>query len=148
MRNQPKSWQHFFLYDPGCPMNTKNQTCFLVVEDDLDMQLLVQLRLSADSRLRFCGAATNSTDAIALANGMGRGVIILDHFIEGEIMGLQAAPLLKAVAPEMLIILLTSHDLAIEVSREPAIDAYLRKSDMKNLLPTALRLLGIDPSTD
>ena len=48
----------------------------------------------------------------------------------------------------MLIILLTSHDLAIEVSREPAIDAYLRKSDIKHLLPTALALLGIKPSAN
>ena len=148
MRKQPEPWQHFLLYDPDCRMNIENQVCFLVVEDDLDMQLLIQLKLSADSRLRFCGAATNSTDAIALVNGMGRGVITLDHFIEGQIMGLQAAPLLKAVAPNMPIILFTSHDLAVEVSREPAIDAYLRKSDMKNLLPTALRLLGIDPSTN
>ena len=129
-------------------MNTGNEACFIVVEDDLDLQFLIQLKLSADSRLRFCGAATNSTDAIALANGTGRGVVILDHFIEGQIMGLRAAPLIKAVAPNMPIILLTSHDLAIEVSREPAIDAYLRKSDIKNLLPTALRLLGIDPSTN
>ena len=148
MREQPEPWQHFLLYDPHCPMNTGNEMCFLVVEDDLDMQLLIQLKLGADSRLRFCGAATNSTDAIALANGMGRGVIILDHFVEGQIMGLQAAPLLKAVAPDMPIILFTSHDLAIEVSREPVIDAYLRKSDIKHLLPTAMRLLGIEPSAN
>ena len=148
MREQPEPWQHFLLFDPDRPMNTGNEVCFIVVEDDLDMQLLIQLKLSADSRLRFCGAATNSTDAIALGKGMGRGVIILDHFIEGQIMGLQAAPLLKAVAPDMLIILLTSHDLAIEVSREPAIDAYLRKSDIKHLLPTAMRLLGIEPSAN
>ena len=148
MREQPEPWQHFLLYDPDCPMNSGNEVCFQVVEDDLDMQLLIQLKLSADSRLRFCGAATNSTDAIALAKDIERGVVILDHFIEGQIMGLQAAPLLKAVAPDMLIILLTSHDLAIEVSREPAIDAYLRKSDIKHLLPTALRLLGIEPSAN
>ena len=129
-------------------MNTENGGCFLVVEDALDMQLLIRVTLSADSRLRFCGAAVNSTDAIALAQDMGRGVIILDHFMEGQIMGLRAAPLLKAVAPDMPIILFTSHDLAIEASREPAIDAYLRKGDIKNLLPTALRLLGIDPSTN
>ena len=148
MRVQPGSWQHFPLYDPGCPMNTGKEMCFLVVDDDLDMQLLIQLKLGTDSRLRFCGAVTNSTDAIALANGVGRGVIILDHFVEGQIMGLQAAPLLKAVAPDMPIILFTSHDLAIEVSREPTIDAYLRKSEIKHLLPTALRLLGIDPPTN
>jgi DNA-binding NarL/FixJ family response regulator len=129
-------------------MNTESGVCFLVVEDDLDMQFLIQLKLSADPHLRFCGAATNSSDAIALALEMGRGVVILDHFIEGQIMGLQAAPLIKTVAPDMPIILLTSHDLSVEVSREPAIDAYLRKSDLKSLLPTALRLLGIEPSAN
>ena len=129
-------------------MSTENGVCFLVIEDDLDMQFLIQLKLNADPHLRFCGAATNSTDAIALANGTDHGVVILDHFIEGQIMGLQAAPLIKAVAPNLPIILFTSHDLSVEVSREPAIDAYLRKSDMKNLLPTALRLLGIEPSVN
>ncbi|MEK7411301.1 MAG: response regulator [Actinomycetota bacterium] len=129
-------------------MNTENGVCFLVVEDDLDMQFLIQLKLNADPRLRSCGAATNSTDAIALAHDMGRGVVILDNFIEGQIMGLQAAPLIKAAAPNMPIILFTSHDLTVEASREPTVDAYLRKSEMKNLLPTALRLLGIDPSAN
>lgn len=127
-------------------MSAETGVCFLVVEDDLDMQFLIQLKLNADPHLRFCGAATNSTDAIALAYETSHGVVILDHFIEGQIMGLQAAPLIKAAAPNIRIILLTSHDLAIEASREPAIDAYLRKSDMKNLLPTALRLLGFEPS--
>ena len=129
-------------------MSTENGVCFLVVEDDLDMQFLIRLKLNPDPHLRSCGTATNSTDAIALAYGMGRGVVILDHFIEGRIMGLQAAPLIKAAAPNMPIILLTSHDLAIEASREPAIDAYLRKSEMKKLLPTALRLLGFEPSAN
>ncbi len=70
---------------------------------------------------------------------------ILDHFIDGQIMGLQAAPLIKAANPNTRIILLTSHDLALEASREPAIDAYLRKSDLAKLLPTVLRLLGLEP---
>lgn len=129
-------------------MNSENKVCFLVVEDDLDMQFLIQLKLKADSHLQFCGAATNSTDAITLAQDKGCGVVILDHFIEGQIMGLQTAPLIKAVAPNMPIILFTSHDLSVEVSREPAIDAYLRKSDMNKLLPTALRLLGFEPSVN
>ncbi len=63
-------------------------------------------------------------------------------------MGLQAAPLIKAVAPDIRIILFTSHDLALEVSREPTIDTYLHKSDMAKLLPTALRLLGLEPPTN
>ncbi len=129
-------------------MNTRDETRFrvlLVVEDDRDMQLLIQLTLSADPRLELCGTATNSTDAIELVRGTSPGVIVLDHFIEGQIMGLQLAPLLKAAAPDSKIVLFTSHDLALEVSREPAIDAYLRKSDLAKLLPTVLRLLGLEP---
>ena len=144
MQEHRRSRQHLLLYDPGYAMSTETGVCFLVVEDDLDMQFLIQLKLNADPHLRSCGTATNSTDAIALVKDVKRGVLILDHFIEGLTMGLQAAPLLKAVAPDVPIILFTSHDLTVEASREPAIDAYLRKSDLKNLLPTALRLLGFE----
>ncbi len=125
-------------------MRTGNGLCYWVIEDDLDLQFLVQLKFKAESRLKFCGATTNSTDAIALVRGTNPGVVVLDHFIEGQIMGLQLAPLIKAVAPNTQIILFTSHDLAVEVSQEPAIDAYLRKSDLAKLLPTALRLLGLE----
>ncbi|MEO7574456.1 MAG: response regulator [Ilumatobacteraceae bacterium] len=123
----------------------ENDQCYWVIEDDLDFQFLVQLKFKIESRLKFCGAATNSTDSIELVRGTNPGVVVLDHFIEGQIMGLQLAPLIKAVAPSTRIILLTSHDLELEASREPAIDAYLRKSDLVKLLPTAQRLLGLEP---
>ncbi len=54
-------------------------------------------------------------------------------------------PLIKAVNPDIKIILFTSHDLRAEASREPAIDAYLQKRDLNKLLPTVLRLLGLEP---
>ena len=126
-------------------MTTKNGSCYWVIEDDLDLQFLVQLKFKADTRTQFCGATTNSTDAIELVRGTDPGIVVLDHFIEGQIMGLQLAPLIKAVAPNARIILFTSHDIALEVSREPAIDAYLRKSDLAKLLPIALRLMGLEP---
>ena len=126
-------------------MTTENALRYWVIEDDVDLQLLVQLKFRADTRLRFCGATTNSTDAIKLVRGTDPGIVVLDHFIEGQIMGLQLAPLIKAAAPNVRIILLTSHDLAFEVSREPAIDAYLRKNELAKLLPTALRLMGLEP---
>ncbi len=125
-------------------MNEEPGLCYQVIEDDLDLQLLIQLKFNVDSRLKFTGAATNAIDAIELVRSANCKVLILDHFIEGEIMGLHAAPLIKAVNPDIMIILFTSHDLAIEASREPAIDAYLQKKDFNKLLPTALRLLGMD----
>ena len=126
-------------------MTPKDALCYWVIEDDLDLQFLVQLKFKGDTRTQFCGATTNSTDAIELVRGTDPGIVVLDHFIEGQIMGLQLAPLIKAVAPNARIILFTSHDIALEVSREPAIDAYLRKSDLAKLLPTALRLMGLKP---
>ncbi len=125
-------------------MKQESELCYQIVEDDLDLQLLIQLKLNLDSRLKFTGAAANAIDGVELVRSANCKVLILDHFIEGEIMGLQAAPLIKAVNPDINIILFTSHDLAIEASREPAIDAYLQKKDLNKLLPTALRLLGMD----
>ena len=127
-----------------------NQACdmsYQVLEDDLDLQLLIQLKLQRDSRLKFAGATTNFDDGIELIRSTKCQILILDHFIEGRIMGLEAAPLIKAVHPEIKIILFTSHDLAVEASREPSIDVYLQKRDMNNLLPTMLRLLKLDYPT-
>ena len=126
-------------------MKTESALCYWIIEDDTDMQYLVQMKFGVDLRTRFCGAATNSIDAIELLRGKETGVVVLDHFIEGQIMGLQLAPLIKAAAPNVRIILLTSHDLAFEVSREPAIDAYLRKNELAKLLPPALQLMGLEP---
>ncbi len=125
-------------------MNQEYGLCYQIIEDNHDFQVLIQLKLKGESRLKFSGAATNAIEGIELVRSTDCQVLILDHFIEGEIMGLQAAPLIKAVKPDIKIILLTSHDLAIEASREPAIDAYLPKRDLNKLLPTALRLLGMD----
>ncbi len=126
-------------------MNAEHGLCYQIIEDDPDLQLLIQLKLKADPRLKFGGAAVDAIDAIEIAQSINCDLLILDHFIEGEIMGLAAAPLIKAANPEIKIILFTSHDLAIEASRESAIDAYLQKRDMNKLLPTVLGLLGMEP---
>ncbi len=126
-------------------MNAELELCYLVIEDDPDLQLLIQLKLKADSRLKFAGAATNAIEAIELVRSTKCKVLILDHFILGETMGLEAAPLIKAVNPEIKIILFTSHDLATEASRESAIDAYLQKKYLNSLLPMVLGLLGMEP---
>ena len=58
-------------------------------------------------------------------------------------MGIALAPMIKAVAPGARILLFTTHDLATEVSREPAIDRYLRKHDLAELLPVVREMLGL-----
>ena len=124
-------------------MNHAPLRVLAVVDDDGDFRRLIQITLTGESRLELGGAASRAEQALPLAREMQPDLIILDHFIEGRIMGVELAPLLKREAPGALILLFTTHDLAVEVSREPAIDRYLRKYDLDKLLPTVREMLGL-----
>jgi DNA-binding NarL/FixJ family response regulator len=116
---------------------------FVVVEDEPDMRTLIGLTLGRDPRLELCGQAASAEEALELLDSMDPGLIILDHGIEGDLMGLEAAPLLKAKAPAAKILLFTAFDMRHEASLEPAVDEYLRKDRIGDLLPTAQRMLGL-----
>ena len=117
---------------------------FVVVEDEPDMRALIGLMLRRDPRLEVVGEAASAEEALAILDSCEPGLIILDHGIEGDLMGLQAAPLLKAKAPEAKILLFTAFDMQREASLEPAIDEYLRKDRIGELLPTVQRMLGLN----
>jgi DNA-binding NarL/FixJ family response regulator len=117
----------------------------VVVEDDRDMQLLIQLTLQVDSRLEISGCAATAAAAIELARETQPALVILDHFIDGDVMGLEAAPAIKDAAPDAQVLLFTSHDLKIEARREPSVDEFLLKRDIAELMPTVQRLLGLEP---
>ena len=116
----------------------------VVIEDDPDFRRLIRITLSSEPRLSVGGEAANADQAIALAREMQPDLVVLDHFIEGPVMGVQLAPLLRAEAPNARILLFTTHDLAVEVAREPAIDRYLRKHDLADLLPVVRDMLGLN----
>ena len=116
---------------------------FVVVEDEPDMRLLISLQLGRDRRLELVGEAESAAAALELLDFVEPGLIILDHAIEGEIMGLDAAPLLKAKAPHAKILLFTAFDMGRQVAAEPAIDEFLRKDRIDELLPTVCRLLAL-----
>jgi DNA-binding NarL/FixJ family response regulator len=118
----------------------------VVVEDNSDMVALIEVNLATEPRLELVGRATTALEAIELAREEQPSLIILDHFIDGETMGLQAAPLLKAVAPTAKILLFTSHPLEVEAAREPTVDAFLRKAKINELLPMVSRLLDLAPT--
>lgn len=122
-----------------------NLSILVVVEDEPDMREVIKLMLMADPRLEIAGEAESADEAIELARTMDPGLIILDHNIKGNIMGIQAAPLLKDVAPNAKILLFTAFDLAAEAKQEPAIDGYLRKDHLEKLVPTVDTMLGLDP---
>ncbi len=115
----------------------------VVVEDDPGMRILIHDALDEDPRIQTCGDLANLDDALEAARSTQPDLMILDHFIEGDVMGLEAAPMLKKVCPGAKILLFTSHDLSVEVSREPAIDQILLKKHLDRLLPTVQALLGL-----
>lgn len=124
---------------------TTGRNDLVLVEDDVDYRLLIRVTLGADPRLEMTGEAPTVESGIELAREAHPSLIILDHNLEGEMVGLSAAPQLKEAAPESKILLFTAYDLEAEARREPSVDAYLRKDEIGKLLPTAQRLLGLEP---
>ena len=118
----------------------------MVVEDDPDIQLLIQTVFSLDSRFSVAGKAASAEEGLELARSTEPGLIVLDHGLAGELTGIDAAPRFKEVAPQAKIILFTAHaELRARSDDEPAIDAFLLKTEAIELLPLAQRLTALGP---
>jgi DNA-binding NarL/FixJ family response regulator len=117
---------------------------FAIVEDEPDMRLLIRLALTRDGRLEPVGEASSAAEAFDLLSTASPELIVLDHSIEGDVTGLEAAPMLKQRADGAKILLFTAHDMAREAAAEPAIDGYLRKDRIDQLLVTVQEMLGLD----
>lgn len=115
----------------------------LLVENEPDFQLLVRSTLRSDPRLALCAETVDLEETLKIVEELKPALVILDHQLDGEMLGLQGAPLIKASSPETRIILFTGQDLSYEASQEPAIDLYLSKADIRQLLPAAQVLLGL-----
>ena len=116
-----------------------------VVEDHPDMRALLRLLLGTERGFEVLFEASSGEEALdVLAEDPGAGVIVLDQSLEGEMTGLEVAPLLKERAPEAQIVLFTAHDLASEAAANPAIDRFVRKDRIIEL-PDVLRSLADAP---
>lgn len=125
-------------------MPERTARVLVIVEDEEDMRMMIRAILAVDRRIEICGEAANAADAIEAAGRLDPGLVILDHSIEGDIMGLEAAPLIKAAAPGAKILLFSAFDMRKEAEAEPAIDEFLSKSDVRRLLPVVQRLVGLN----
>ena len=116
----------------------------VVVEDDEDAQDLIETVFSLDSRFILAGVSATAEDAFDMARTNKAGLIVLDHVLAGELTGIQAAPRFKDVAPLSKIILFTAHEeLREAAATEPAIDAFVLKTDSAHLLRVAQQVLGV-----
>ena len=117
----------------------------VVVEDDPDVQFLIETILSMDDRFSVAGMAASAEAALEMARMTELEIIVLDHGLAGALTGIEAAPRLKEVAPNVKIILFTTHaELRQAAADEPAIDAFLLKTASARLLALAQTLTGMD----
>ncbi|MDQ1482203.1 MAG: hypothetical protein QOF35_279 [Actinomycetota bacterium] len=116
----------------------------VIVEDDPDIQSLVATIFSMDPRFFVSGLASSAEDAVDLARTTDPEIIVLDDRLTGSLTGVEAVPRFKEVAPDAKIILFTAHaDTQARVVNEPAIDAFLLKTDPGELLPLAQQLTNM-----
>ena len=115
----------------------------LVVDDVQDLRTLIKLMLGVEPRLLPQSEAATADEALARLDAHQPALIVLDNELQGSsLSGLEAAPELRARAPEAKILLFTAYDLSARADEDPAIDAFLRKDQITSLLPVAQELLG------
>ena len=115
-----------------------------IVEDDADSRMVVRAIFSEDERFSVATEVDSAEEALEAVGPEQPDLIVLDHNLNGSLTGLDAAPLLKQVAPDAKIILFTgAEDIRQRALDEDAVDAYLPKDRPDDLLPTARHLLGI-----
>jgi len=121
----------------------------VIIEDDPDIQFLVESIFEMDPRFTVAHVAESAEEALQSPATLQPEVIVLDHGLAGPLPGLTAAPLLKERAPQAKIILFTAHaGLRARAELDPAIDAFLLKTDSQKLLPLAQHLTGMSPDSD
>lgn len=116
----------------------------MAVEDDADIRMLVRFQFDVDPAFEIDGEYVDIDSAVAAAEVYQPDLVVLDHKLERGPPGLVGAPLIKNAAPAARIILFSaSEELRVPAEEEPAVDAFLLKTDIDRLVPLARRLLGL-----
>lgn len=81
--------------------------CRVVIADDsADIRLLLQLAIQGDPELELVGEASDGAEAVSLAQALQPDLLLLD--LSMPVMdGLEAIPLIRDVAPETAIIIVS-----------------------------------------
>jgi DNA-binding NtrC family response regulator len=118
-------------------------SALVVVEDDEDVQNLIAAEFAQDSHFTLAGVSATAEDAFEMVLTNEEAVlIVIDHRLAGELTGLQAAPAFKHLVPLSKVILFTAHaELREAAAAEPAVDAFVLKTEADELLSVARQLL-------
>ena len=102
----------------------------LLVDDALDLRYLLRLNLERDRRFVVVGEAGNGSEAVEQAAALQPDVVLLD--VAMPVMdGLTALPLVREVAPDTTVIMLSgfARDQLAERSLRAGAAAYVEKGE-------------------
>jgi len=117
-------------------------TRVVLIEDDATVCDVIEILLSTEPDFELVGRAATAEQGIVLVRELRPDLVLLDNQLDGPLTGVQAAPTIKAIVPSVVVLLCTALDLADVAASEPAIDGYLRKDELADLVDVARRLVG------
>ncbi|MHB8509526.1 MAG: response regulator [Candidatus Dormibacteria bacterium] len=117
-----------------------------VVDDQVDMRELLQVRMGMVPGLDFVGQGASGSEAIALARLVAPDLMILDLRMPG-MGGIEAIPLLRAAAPHMRIVVYSSMIDGEDLTKGNRPDAaVLKGGNLGELFETVVGLLAEGPA--
>lgn len=111
----------------------------LLVEDDVVVRLGTQLLLDKELGFRVIGEAADGLDAVKKALDLQPDVCLMDLGLPGQ-DGIEATTQIKALAPEVKVLVLTAHsdDESIFAAFGAGADGYLLKRPLGSAMLQAL----------
>ncbi|MEW6471125.1 MAG: EAL domain-containing protein [Actinomycetota bacterium] len=127
---------------PVPPSETTGRHRVLLVEDDIPVRCLLRLVLDEEEHFEVVAETNDGREAIALARHLQPDLVLLDLALPG-IGGLEALPMIRAVAPGAKIVVLSGLEPAayVETTRRHGADAFHAKGGDPTTLPAILEAL-------
>ena len=113
----------------------------LIVDDDIRFRRFVKELFSSEKDLHIIGEVEDGQEAILKAKELKPDLVLMDISMP-RMNGLDATRRLKGIMPELVVIILTIHDLEeykVAATASGAYDYILKKSLMEDLIPAIRR---------
>jgi DNA-binding NarL/FixJ family response regulator len=118
----------------------------LIADDDSLVRNVLRSFLESQTRFKVCGEAVNGLDAIEKARTLNPDLIVMD--LSMPVMnGIEAGSVLKAMLPQVPIVIYTAHDSSMIEPDALAVGvgAVIQKHDMAGLVGHLRQILYSQP---
>ncbi|MCE5287580.1 MAG: LytTR family DNA-binding domain-containing protein [Pelosinus sp.] len=117
----------------------------LLVDDELPARDELRYLLSFTQEVKIVGEADNAAESIGLIAKLQPDVVFLDISMR-DINGLEAAAIIRKIAPATMIVFATAYDeYALKAFEIGAVDYILKPFEQERITKTLLRLKNYQP---